>query len=65
MVGGVMRLLVACQDAGIYIFELGSGPLETPSKDMPCQDLFTGREAERAVDDPRPSTQHREVAQRP
>lgn len=48
-----MRLLVACQDSGIYIFETGQGSLlQAASTDISCQELFTGREeAEGAVDE--------------
>lgn len=57
-----MRLLVACQDTGIYIFEIGAGSPDMASKNMPCQDLWIGREeAEGAVDELRPSAQQREV----
>ena len=41
-----MRLLVACQDGGIYIFEVGPGPLDSASKGMPCQEVVEGREEE-------------------
>ena len=65
LVAGKMRLLVACYDSGIYVFEIGPGSLEVPSQDMPCQDLFTGKEAEEeeAVDESLLSAQQRQVSQ--
>lgn len=62
LVGGVMRLLIACQDSGIYIFETGQGPTGTASNDLPCQELFIGREeAEGALNEQNPSARQREV----
>ena len=48
----------------MYIFEIGPGSLEVPSQDMPCQDLFTGREAEEeeeAMEEPLLLAQQHEV----
>ena len=61
-----MRLLVACQDSGIYIFETGQGSMGTASKEIPCQDLLMGtQEAEGAVNEPDASAWQREVRQTP
>ena len=57
-----MRLLIACQDSGIYIFETWQGPTGTASNDLPCQELFIGREeAEGALNEQDLSAPQREV----
>ena len=45
LVGGKMRLLVASQGGGAYIFEVGPGPLDSASKEMACQELIASQKA--------------------
>ena len=58
-----MRLLVAGQSGGVYIFEVGPGPLDSASKGMPCQELIANQEGkEGAEEEPQPQlSNHREV----
>ncbi|DBA91082.1 TPA: hypothetical protein ACH3X1_016047 [Trebouxia sp. C0004] len=39
MVGGRTRLLAACQNGCVYVFETGCGPLDSASKELPCHRL--------------------------
>ena len=39
MVGGKVRLLVACQNRHVYIFEVGPGPLDSAPAGLPCHSL--------------------------
>ena len=45
-VGGKTRLLVACQNKSVYVFEVGSGCVDSASKDMPCQQVHAGTQEE-------------------
>ena len=45
-VGGKTRLLVACQNKLVYVFEVGSGCVESASKEMPCQQIHAGTQEE-------------------
>lgn len=58
-----MRLLVAGQSGGIYIFEVGPGPLDSASKGMPCQEVIASQEEKEGVEEvpQRLSLDHREV----
>lgn len=58
-----MRLLVAGQSGGIFIFEIGPGPLDSASKGMPCEEVIASQEeAERAEEAPqRLPSNHRKV----
>ena len=63
LVGGKMRLLVAGQSGGIYIFEIGPGPLDSASKGTPCQEVIANQEEEEGVEEVRQRllSNHREV----
>ncbi|KAA6424201.1 MAG: hypothetical protein FRX49_06160 [Trebouxia sp. A1-2] len=39
VVGGRTRLLAACQNGCVYVFETGCGPLDSASKELPCHRL--------------------------
>ncbi|KAL0047594.1 hypothetical protein WJX82_007383 [Trebouxia sp. C0006] len=39
LVGGRTRLLAACQNGCVYVFETGCGPLDSASKELPCHRL--------------------------
>lgn len=62
-----MRLLVAGQSGGIYIFEVGPGPLDSASEGMPCQEVIASQEEKEGVEEvpQQVSLDHREVCLRP
>ena len=44
VVAGRLRLLVACQNGLVYVFEVGPGPLDSAPAGLPCHSLQSGPE---------------------